>query len=107
MAETSGWIEIEEKLSALIEEEEFEQAVIDNSRNLIKACQFFASPAQVDRGYNPTICLIWTENEVGVCSDHYEFYSFQDGGMNIRHFNRKSDEPVPEELLRQIVAIPH
>ena len=104
-----SWDAVEEAVSQIVaaSSEPFAVATVKNVKNLIELCrEFCAIPEGVAKGYWSTINIWWDNRAVEIFDDHYEFYRFEQGHTDIKHFDQTTETIVPIELMDHLPKRP-
>ncbi|TWC75771.1 hypothetical protein FB593_12810 [Rhizobium sp. SJZ105] len=56
-------------------------------------------PCKMERGYFPTILVIWPDIHIEVSEVDYEYYDVERGKADIRHYPHADGTKVADELL--------
>jgi hypothetical protein len=102
------WASVPQQIDEVVRTsaEPFDQQTIQNARDFVAACKGRCTgPDVVAKGYWSTISLSWTNIEVEIFADHLELYNFLDKKTDIRHFVRKPEEQIPDDLLGKLVGL--
>jgi len=85
-------------------EDVFDAEIIANVGDFIRFASDRLQVANgVTQGYWPTIRVWWSmlqepNIEVEIHENHYEYYGLYDGRSDIRHYDHKPGEPMPQEF---------
>jgi hypothetical protein len=102
-----GWTAVELEINRIVAEsrERFESATIAHINDFVAHVRGRCPIPEVAKGYRSTICFSWEGIfDIEIYDDRLEVYRFFDRRIDIRHFAHVAGEPIPQELMAELLA---